>query len=60
VLLLEKGWQLHSQPGVFKFEKDGEDLPVFAMVNDVLTGAIPSEDWRQKCTALGIAEEPLA
>ena len=40
LLLLNKGWQLHSQPGVFKFEKDGEDFPVFAIVDDVLTGAI--------------------
>lgn len=60
LLLLDKGWELHSQPGIFKFEKNGEDLPVFELVNDVLTGAIPPEEWLQKCTLLGIAEHPLA
>jgi Zn-dependent protease with chaperone function len=60
LLLLHKGWELRSQPGLFKFEKDGEDLPVFEIVNDVLTGEISPEDWLQKCTHLGIADEPLA
>jgi heat shock protein HtpX len=60
LLLLDRGWQLHTQPGVFKFEKDGEDFPVFAIVNDVLTGAIPPDDWVRKCILLGITDEPLA
>jgi len=59
VLLLDKGWELHSQPGSFKFQKDGEDLPVFAIVNDVLSGTITPEEWMQKCASWGIGEESL-
>ena len=60
LILLERGWKVHTQPAVLQFSRDGETLDAFGLVNDLLVGTLSPEDWVQKCLHLGIAEETLA
>ena len=57
--LLEKGWELRTQPAVCEFHRGDERLDVFALVDDLVAGKISAEEWAQKCSAFGIADEKL-
>lgn len=59
LVLLEKGWKLYSQPAVFNFRRGDESLDAFGLVNDLVARKLSTEDWVQKCSQLGIAEETL-
>jgi len=58
-MLLEKGWKLYTQPAVFHFRRAEETLDAFGLVNDLVAGKLSPEDWVQKCSELGIAEDTL-
>jgi len=59
LMLLEKGWKLYTQPAVFHFRRAEETLDAFGLVNDLVAGKLSPEDWVQKCSELGIAEDTL-
>ena len=59
LILLQKGWTLHTQPAVLHFRRGGETLDAFGLVNDLVAGKLSSEDWVRKCSQLGIGEETL-
>jgi heat shock protein HtpX len=59
LILLEKGWTLHTQPAVLDLHRDGETLDAFGLVNDLVAGRLSPEDWVRRCSQLGIAEETL-
>lgn len=59
LVLLEKGWQFHAQPGISEFRRGDESLDLFALVNQLVAGELSADDWVQKCSSLGIAEETL-
>lgn len=59
LILLQKGWILHTQPVVLHFRRGGETLDAFGLVNDLVAGKLSSEDWVRKCSQLGIGEETL-
>jgi heat shock protein HtpX len=59
LILLEKGWKFHAQPGISDSRRGDESLDVFGLVNQLVVGELSAIDWVQKCIDLGIAEEPL-
>ncbi len=59
LVLVEKGWQLESQPGEFFLHRGTEKLNVFDLINQLAGGKIPDEVWWQRCKAWGIAGSPL-
>jgi hypothetical protein len=52
--LLEKGWQLESQPGQFYFYRDSEKMNIFGLVDDLIAGKLSGDAWAGRCDELGI------
>jgi hypothetical protein len=52
--LLDKGWQLESQPGQFYFYRDSEKMNVFGLVDDLIAGKLSGDAWAGRCDELGI------
>lgn len=52
--LLDKGWQLETQPGQFHFYRDGEKLNAFGLVDDLIAGKLSRDAWAGRCDELGI------
>jgi len=54
--LLEKGWQLETQPGCFYFHRDTEKINVFALMDDLVAGRLSREAWVSQCREFGISQ----
>jgi len=57
--LLDKGWQLETQPGQFYFYRDSEKMNVFRLVDDLIAGKLSGDAWAGRCDELGIRGAPL-
>jgi heat shock protein HtpX len=57
--LLEKGWQLESQPGQFYFYRDIEKMNIFGLVDDLIAGKLSGDAWAERCDELGIRGSTL-
>jgi len=57
--LLANGWELHSEPGIFHFQKGTEKFSPFATTYELLQGKITRESWLTRCQELGIFQRPL-
>jgi Zn-dependent protease with chaperone function len=57
--LMNNGWQLHSLPGVFHLELNGERINPFTCIQQLSNGEISNEAWVKKCQAFGIADLQL-
>ena len=57
--LLDKGWQLETQPGQFYFYRDSERINVFGLVDDLIAGKLSGDSWAGRCDELGIRGAPL-
>jgi heat shock protein HtpX len=58
--LVENGWKLVSQPGIFHFCRGEERIQTHQVVGDLIPGKMSGEEWRERCERLGIAELRLA
>jgi Zn-dependent protease with chaperone function len=58
--LLKDGWKLRAEPGRFCLELGGEQLSPPVIINEIQSGAMTSERWRERARELGIAEIMLA
>jgi hypothetical protein len=59
LILLEKGWEVHTQPAIFQLRRAGETLDAFGLLKDLLSEKLSPEDWVRKCCQLDIAEGTL-
>ena len=57
--LLEKGWELEHQPGVFYFHRGEEKTNTFSTVHELIEGKLSREGWFAHCDKLGISGSPL-
>ena len=57
--LLSNGWELHSGPGVFHFQKGTEKFSPFAKTYELLQKKITREAWHAQCQELGMLQRPL-
>jgi hypothetical protein len=57
--LLDKGWQLETQPGQLYFHRGNEKINVFGLVDDLISGKLSSEVWVARCHELGVVGAPL-
>jgi heat shock protein HtpX len=57
--LLDKGWQLETQPGQLYFHRGNEKINVFGLVDDLISGKLSSEVWVARCNELGVVGAPL-
>lgn len=57
--LLANGWELHSQPGVFHFQRGNEQLDPFVIVQQLMEGKLSREAWATRSRELDIAQLPL-
>jgi heat shock protein HtpX len=57
--MLDKGWQLETQPGQFFFYRGIEKVNVFALLDELIAGRLSSEAWVARCKELGINGAPL-
>jgi heat shock protein HtpX len=58
--LINNGWKLHSRPGEFYLEKNGEQLQPFQLTIQLSDGAIQHEGWTEMCSKHGIENIELA
>ena len=58
--LLEKGWQLETQPGQFYFHRGNEKINVFALMDELIAGKLSGDAWVWRCNELGINGAPPA
>jgi heat shock protein HtpX len=58
--LLDHGWKLMLQPGMFYLECGNEKLEPPAVINALRAGKLAAEQWQSQCSALGIADWRLA
>jgi heat shock protein HtpX len=57
--MLEKGWQLETQPGQFYLHRGSEKINVFALMDELIAGKLSNEVWGARCFELGIHGAPL-
>ena len=60
LLLLEAGWQVECGPGVFRFQRNGQDLDVLGAIESIARGSLPAGPWQSMCKQWGIAGTKLA
>lgn len=58
--LVNNGWTLHSLPGVFHLEKNGEQLQPFELIVQISDGMIRGEAWTEMCSKHEIGSIELA
>jgi heat shock protein HtpX len=57
--LLDKGWQLETQPGQFHFCRDGKKINALDLVDELIAGKLSADAWAGRCDELGIRGAPL-
>jgi Zn-dependent protease with chaperone function len=60
VALIENGWEVTVQPGIFKLRRGADELNPFAAVVELMAGKRSREDWVRQCKTLGISQLPLS
>lgn len=59
-ILVENGWKLIAQPGVFSLERAGRIVQPVVMVHELAAGKITPEAWVQQMAELGVLNRSLA
>lgn len=54
--LLANGWELHTQPGEFYFQRGAEQLHPFQIVEELRKSALTSETWLERARNLDIED----
>jgi len=55
LMLVDHGWEVHSQPGSLYFQRGNDQLDVFLTVRDIVSKKTTLDDWVAKCQELGIS-----
>ena len=58
--LLENGWELVNQPGLFYLHRGDEKIVPQAAVYELASGKITREAWSARCAELGITQTALS
>jgi heat shock protein HtpX len=59
LLLLNNGWQIHSDPGQFCLRSGTDSLNPFYIMRDIASGRLTKAAWRVQCEQLDIAGRAL-
>jgi heat shock protein HtpX len=54
--LINTGWQLQIEPGIFHLRRGNQDLNPFLAVNDMLNGKLSRDSWIARCCELQISQ----
>jgi heat shock protein HtpX len=54
--MLENGWDLQYQPGVFRFQRDGNVINPFEEVNNLFTQKASPETWAARSREWGVSQ----
>jgi heat shock protein HtpX len=57
--LIENGWTLTVQPGLFRLRSGADDLNPFQVVADLMANKRTPAEWVGQCKSLGISHLPL-
>jgi heat shock protein HtpX len=57
--LLDRGWKLVTEPGIFYLRGEKVNLNPFLEVERLAAGKLSADEWLARCRLLGIAEVPL-
>ena len=57
--LVDGGWTLHAQPGVFHFYRGENKINPFEAVDEIVEAKVSREQWLQRCQEMQIADLPL-
>jgi heat shock protein HtpX len=57
--LLDDGWDLHVQPGVFHFQRGTDTFTPFAAVEELMQGRLSRASWLARCRELGLSRLEL-
>jgi Zn-dependent protease with chaperone function len=58
--LANHGWRLHSAPGEFYLDRDGEQIDPFKLIGQLSDGTVSKQAWAEKCQKMGLDGIPLA
>ena len=58
--LVENGWKLSVQPGVFRLQRGDESFNPFAAVAELMAGKRSQDEWINQCNSLGISQVLLS
>ena len=53
--LLDHGWALKHEPGVFHLSRAATKLSPFEVMDQLVKGKLTAADWNKQCAELGIA-----
>jgi hypothetical protein len=56
LMLVDHGWEVHSQPGNLYFPRGNDQLDVFLAVRDIVSRKTTLDAWVAKCRELGISQ----
>jgi hypothetical protein len=57
--MIDDGWELHLQPGVFRFQRGAQEFNPFGAVDDLMKGNLSRDAWIARCRELGLSQLPL-
>jgi Zn-dependent protease with chaperone function len=57
--LLQEGWKLDTRPGRLDFERDGQIIRPFEVVQKLINGDLRPEEWQKQCESAKISSLPL-
>jgi heat shock protein HtpX len=57
--LVDHGWTLHAQPGVFHFCRAESKINPFEAVDEIVEAKVSREQWLERCQEMQIADLPL-
>jgi heat shock protein HtpX len=60
VTLLDHGWKLDMQPGIFNLTNDDRKIDPTAVIPAMRSGKLSAQQWEMLCTESGIGDWPLA
>lgn len=58
--MVQNGWELEVDPGVFRMRRGDRELNPFDAVNQLMAGKLSREDWIAQCDQLGLSGLPLS
>jgi heat shock protein HtpX len=57
--MVQNGWELEVDPGVFRMRRGDRELNPFDAVNQLMAGKLSREEWLAQCEELGLSRLPL-
>jgi heat shock protein HtpX len=57
--MVDSGWELNAQPGIFSLSRNGKKVHAIAKVHELFEGKLSASAWSALCEELGIGELSL-